>query len=157
MFRKQEYGDTMIDFTQSMDNLSSHNPPPLSMKDDTAENKHISIAQNAFLLKDGAVSETLEENRHTISRIKPKAFRQRSHAIGDEIKRYNPDVRTIFLNNTYSIQYNAYSIKTTNLSHLKEPDSHLDKQVLLKLKGEFRLGNLKVVFSKMHVTSKEMR
>ena len=157
MFRKQEYGDTTIDLTQSMGGLS--NPLLFSMKDGTAENKHISIAQNAFLLKDGAVSETLEENRHTISRIKPKAFRQRSHAIGDGIERYNPDVRTIFWNNTYSlnynsIQYNAYSVQTINLSQLKVPESHISKQVLVQVESKYRLGNLKVVFSKMNVLFK---
>ena len=152
---EQEYGDTMKGSTQSKDDqFSPKNPLPLRTKADTAESKNTPMAQDPCMLKDGAEKETLEENRDTIPKIIPKAFRQPPNVIGDEIKRYNPDVRTIFLNKTYSLQYNAYSVKTTNLAHLKEPNSHLDKQVLVKLKGKFRLGNLKVLFSKMHVYSK---
>ena len=37
----QKYGDTMMDFSQSMDDqFSPHNPLPLSMKADTAESKN---------------------------------------------------------------------------------------------------------------------
>ena len=140
--RVQEYGDTMIDFMD--DQFFSQNSLPLSEKVDTAESR------NTSMLKDGAESETVEENRNTIATIIPKVFRQRFIPIGDEIKRYNPDVRTVFLNKTYSLDYNTYSIKTTNLSHLKDPDSHISKQVLVKIKGKLRLGHLKVVFSKKH-------
>ena len=74
----QEYDDTMMDFSQPMDVIFlSPNRLPLSEKADTAENKPTSIVQNPFLLKDGADSEPLDDN---------KSFRQCSTLIGDEIR-----------------------------------------------------------------------
>ena len=66
----------------------------------------------------------------------------------DKLERYSPNVLKQYINSTSTLIYKRNSVKTINLSFLKNPDGHKDNQVFVKVKEIYRLGYLKVIFSK---------
>ena len=125
---------------------------PSSVKADTAPiiRKTSAVHDQVMLIQKGGENRALEESKPSTPRAVPRVFRHPSSSNGAGIERYNPDVLTVFQNKTQPLIYNTSSIKTTNLSYLKKPDSHRGKQVLVKIKGNLRVGYLRVVFSKKH-------
>ena len=73
---------------------------------------------------------------------------------GDGLKLYNPTKLKRHINITFIIIYIKNPIKTVNLSSLKNPDSHKDDQVIVKVEEIYRLGYLKVILSKKFIISK---
>ena len=67
---------------------------------------------------------------------------------GDRLECYSPNILKQYINSASTLIYKKNSIKTINLSFLKNPDGHKDNQVFVKVKEIYRLGYLKVIFSK---------
>ena len=68
------------------------------------------------------------------------------------LETYRPVLLTSF-NQKYTptpLCYKTLAVNATRLSYLQKPESHLNKQVLVKVKDIFRLGSLQAVFSKRY-------
>ena len=128
--------------------LPSYSPSSVKVHTTPTIRKSSAVHDQVMLIQKGGEDRALEESNPSTPRAVPRVFRPPSSSNGTRIERYTPDVLAVFRDKTQPLIYNTSSIKTTNLSYLKKPDSHRGKQVLVKIKGNPRVGYLRVVFSK---------
>ena len=80
----------------------------------------------------------------------PRLGRAQSSQKAEGLETYRPDLLTSFIHKHTPVVYKTSSITATKLSYFHRPESHLLKQVLVKVRDIYRPGTLQVVFSKKY-------
>lgn len=78
----------------------------------------------------------------------PVATPRYSKSLSVGLQTYQPEILSSSLQKYTSVIYKSFSVKTTKLSYLQRPESHLYNQVLVKIQEVYRLGTLQKLFQK---------
>ena len=91
----------------------------------------------------------LEGRNADTPKVTPRFSKNLSNRI-EGLESYRPELLTTFIQKHTSVFYKSSSVNATRLSYLKRPESHLYKQVLVKVRDIYRLGTLQAVFSQRY-------
>ena len=132
------------------DKYSSGRPAIPTKKPSISSHEYITPAYpvTASNRKLSSVRKTVEKFEGKPHSEIPVAFPRYSKSLSTGLQTYQPEILSSSQQKYSSVLYRSTTVKTTKLSYLQRPETHIPQQVLVKIQDVYRLGTLQIVFPK---------